>query len=62
LGVAIAGEVEMGWKEAIVWGVALALFLAVATALGPVQGRELERLLIVLIVIGIIAWRIWKGR
>jgi hypothetical protein len=52
----------MSLKEALLWGAALAAFLAVAKWLGPEQGREFQMLMSVLIVIGIIGWRIWKGR
>jgi hypothetical protein len=52
----------MNLKTALLWGVALAAFLAVARWLGPDQGHEFEMLMSVLIVIGIIGWRIWKGR
>jgi hypothetical protein len=52
----------MRLKEALLWGVALAAFLTVVRLLGPEQGHEFEMLMSVLIVIGIIGWRIWKGR
>jgi hypothetical protein len=51
----------MSWKEASAWGVALGAFFVVAATLGPEHGRELDRLLAVVIVVGIVAWRIWKG-
>jgi hypothetical protein len=53
-------EASMSLKQAILWGVALFGFLAVARWFGPEQGRELQGLLSLLIVVGFVGWRIWK--
>ena len=52
----------MSFKQATLWGLALIAFFALMGALGPEQGRELNRMLVSLAVIGIVAWRIWKGQ
>jgi hypothetical protein len=45
----------------ILWGVAL-LAVLLMPALGHEQGRELQLMLLALIVVGVVAWRIWKRR
>jgi len=52
----------MSLRVALVWGAALFAFLALVRLLGPEQGREFEMAMSVLVVIGIIGWRIWKDR
>lgn len=51
------------WQEAILW----AIVIAVGTvAFGLLiewlpEGHELDMMLVVLIPVGVVAWRIWKG-
>jgi hypothetical protein len=52
----------VSFKTAAVWGLALTALLLLRVALGPEQGRELVMMLSALIVIGIVALGIWKGR
>jgi hypothetical protein len=51
----------VSFKTAAVWGLALAALLLFRTALGAEQGRDLVMMVSALIVIGIVAWGIWKG-
>jgi len=48
------------WQEAIVWALAFIAYL-VLTAQLP-AGRQINQILLLLTVVGIVAWKLWKRR
>jgi len=48
------------WQEAIVWVLAFIAYLALITSLPA--GRHINQILLLLTVVAIVAWQLWKRR